>query len=207
MLNTDPARLADVDTATLHEAFGRRGALPSAIKPVDPCSEVYGPAFTVDCPPADNLWIHRAVYAADRGDVLVVDVRGHVEAGYWGEILSQAAIERGLAGLVIAGGVRDRDRLIALGFPVFAATVCIRGTGKDPAGDGVLGGPVTVGDVVVARGDLVRGDADGVVVMPAGDVPAVLAAAAERIEKERDALERLRAGESTLDIYGLNEEA
>lgn len=197
-------RLAELGAATVHEAYGRRGALPAAIKPVHESFRVCGPAFTVDCPPADNLWIHRAVYAATPGDVLVVDVRGQTEAGYWGEILSEAALARGLGGLVIAGGVRDVDRIAALGFSVFAANVSIRGTTKEPTGDGRLGEPVRVGEVTIRPGDAVLGDADGVVVVDAGDVDAVVAASRARVLEERDVLRRLRDGESTLEIFGLS---
>jgi 4-hydroxy-4-methyl-2-oxoglutarate aldolase len=196
-------RLAPLGAATVHEAYGRRGALPSAIKPVHESFRVCGPAFTVDCPPSDNLWIHRAVYGASPGDVLVVDVRGETEAGYWGEILSEAALVRGLGGLVITGGVRDIDRIAALGFSVFAANVCIRGTSKEPDGDGRLGEPIRVGDVTVRPGDAVLGDADGVVVVEAGEVEAVVAAARARDLNERDVVRRIRDGESTLEIFGL----
>src|ERR1700747_2388815 len=134
-----------IDAATIHEAQGRRGALPSSITPASPGFRLCGPAFTVDCPPGDNLWIHHAVYRARPGDVLVVDVRGGTEYGYWGEILSEAARARDLRGLVITGGVRDSDRLAEVGFPVFSTSLCIRGTGKDPAAQGALGGQLTIG--------------------------------------------------------------
>jgi 4-hydroxy-4-methyl-2-oxoglutarate aldolase len=199
-------RLAELGAATVHEAYGRRGALPSAIKPLQASFRVCGPAYTVDCPPSDNLWLHRAVYAASPGDVLVADVRGQTEAGYWGEILSQAAVVQGIAGLVIAGGVRDVDRIAALGFPVFAANVCIRGTTKDPAGDGTLGEPIVVGEITVRPGDAVLGDADGVVVVEAGDVDAVVTAARARARQEDEILRRLQGGESTLEIYRLRAE-
>jgi 4-hydroxy-4-methyl-2-oxoglutarate aldolase len=198
-------QLAELGTATVHEACGRRGALPSAIKPVSAGFRVCGPAFTAYCPPSDNLWIHRAVYAAAPGDVLVVDVGGQIEAGYWGEILSQAAIHRGLGGLVIAGGVRDVDQLAAVGFPVFAANVCIRGTTKDPTAAGRLGEPITLGDVTVRSGDAVLGDNDGVVVVDAAAVDVVAAAASERVAAEREVIRRLRSGESTLEILGLTD--
>jgi 4-hydroxy-4-methyl-2-oxoglutarate aldolase len=200
-------RLADLDAATVHEAMGREGALPSVIKPVWPDFRVCGPAFTVDCPPADNLWIHRAVYAAAPGDVLVVDCRGELEAGYWGEILSEAALAAELGGLVINGGVRDVAQLEACAFPVFAANVCIRGTIKDPAQAGRLGGSVQIGAARISTGDIVLGDRDGVVVVPRADLERVVAAAQERVVKERDVIERLRAGATTLDIYDLPKEA
>ena len=191
-----------LSSATVHEAAGRLGALPSAIGPAFAGARVVGPAFPVACPPGDNLWIHRALYAAEPGDVLVVDVGGGTEFGYWGEILSTAAIERGLAGLVINGGVRDRDALAALGLPVFSAGLCIRGTGKHFAGAGSLGAPVRIGEVFVNRGDLVVGDADGVVVIRRADVEAVLESAAEREAKEAELMRRIRAGERTVDLYG-----
>lgn len=196
---------AEIDTATLHEAQARRGALPSAIKPIDATFRVAGPAFTVDCPPGDNLWIHRAVYAAAPGDVLVVDTRGGAEYGYWGEILSQAAKARSLGGLVISGGVRDSVALKTVGFPVFAACICIQGTVKEPSANGCLGESLTIGATVVNPGDLVVGDADGVVVVPGASRQAVTEAARDRIDKERDVLDRLRAGETTLQIYDLPE--
>jgi 4-hydroxy-4-methyl-2-oxoglutarate aldolase len=169
--------LDGASAAAVHEASGRNGALPSAIKPVRPGSRICGPAFTVDCPAGDNLWLHRAIYAAQPGDVLVAGTRGHTEAGYWGEILSHAALTRGLGGLVIAGGVRDTEPITALSFPVFAANI--------------------------RSGDLIVGDADGVVVVEAAATRAVAAAVRALIATEQDILERLRGGETTLQILGL----
>jgi 4-hydroxy-4-methyl-2-oxoglutarate aldolase len=199
-----PSELAQLGAATVHEAYGRRGALPSAIKPIDRSFRVCGPAFTVHCPPADNLWIHRAVYAARPGDVLVVGVRGgYTEAGYWGEILSQAALARRLGGLVLEGGVRDVDQIAGLGFPVFAANVCLRGTSKEPTGDGRLGEPIRIGDVTVHPSDAVVGDGDGVVVVEAAQITAVAAASRARLEQERMILGDLRRGATTLELLGL----
>ncbi|MBN9528096.1 MAG: RraA family protein [Alphaproteobacteria bacterium] len=190
-------------TATLFEAAGQWGALPSAIKPVAAGWRLDGPAFPVQSPPADNLWLHRAIYAAAPGDVLVVHVGDHHEAGYWGEIMSTAAQVRGLGGLVIDGCVRDQADLALVGFPVFARGLCIRGTGKDRDARGTLGAPVTIGGVTVARGDRIVGDADGVVVLREERVAAILDRAAARAAKEATVIERLKGGETTLDIYDL----
>jgi 4-hydroxy-4-methyl-2-oxoglutarate aldolase len=197
--------LDEFDAATVHEAYGRRGSLPSDIKPVAPRFRVCGPAFTVDCPPGDNLWIHRAVYAAQAGDVLVIHARGEREAGYWGEILSEAAVARQLGGLVIDGGVRDVGRLAEIGFSVFASNICLRGTVKDPTADGRLGEPLVIGEALVRSGDMVVGDHDGVVVVAAEAVAAVAGAARDRVRKEEGVIARLRAGETTLAIYELPE--
>jgi 4-hydroxy-4-methyl-2-oxoglutarate aldolase len=197
------SEVAILSSATAHEAAGRAGALPSAIRALHPDMRLASPAFPVRCPPGDNLWIHRAVYAARAGEVLVVDTGGGFEHGYWGEILTEAAIARQLAGLVIHGGVRDSRQLVELGWPVFAERVCVRGTGKDPAGGGALGEPVRIGDVEVRRGDLVVADADGVVGIAAAHADRVRELAAERERAEVGYRERLRAGETTLQIYQL----
>jgi 4-hydroxy-4-methyl-2-oxoglutarate aldolase len=197
------APTALLTAATVHEAAGRIGALPSAIRPLHPDMHLAAPAFPVRCPPGDNLWIHRAVYAAQPGEVLVVDTGGGFEYGYWGEVLAVAAIARGLAGLVLHGGVRDSRRLVELGWPVFAERICIRGTGKDPDGDGALGEPVRVGEVQVRRGDLIVADADGVISVPAARADEVRALSDERERAEAEYLKRLQAGETTIGIYRL----
>ena len=191
-------------SSTLHEAYGKRGALPSGIKPVHPSFTVCGPAFPVLSPPRDNLWLHRAIYAAQPGDVLVVDTGGFYEAGYWGEIMTLAAKERKLAGLVIDGCVRDGARLAELGFPVFSRGLCIRGTSKDKEAYGHLNRQVRIGEVAISPGDLVVGDLDGVVVIARDHIGETLDRARRREEEEREIMKRIAAGESTLDIYNLS---
>ncbi|MTD57051.1 4-hydroxy-4-methyl-2-oxoglutarate aldolase [Amycolatopsis sp. RM579] len=191
-------------SATLHEAAGRVGALPHAIKPVADTWTLAGPAFPVFTPPGNNVFIHDALYAAPRGSVLVVatGLHGHdPEWGYWGEILSHAAMVAGLAGIVLDGGARDATRLREQGFPVFSRGLSILGTGKDRAG-GILGEPVTIGTVKVSAGDLVVGDIDGVVVIAASQAAAVLDDGVRREDKEATIMRRLTAGERSVDIYG-----
>ena len=196
-------RAANLASATLHEAAHRIGALPGAIGPVRYGLKVVGRAFPVLGPSGDNLWLHRAIYEAQPGDVLVANVGTDRDFGYWGEVMAVAAQSRGLAGLVIDGGVRDGAPLMEMGFPVFSHGISIRGTGKDPEGHGTLGQPVVMGSTTVRRGDLVVGDDDGVVVIPAEKAEFIVAAAEAREEKEVDILERLRSGQRSLDIYDL----
>ena len=188
-------------TATLHEAGGRIGVMPSAIKPVAPTMRICGTAVTVHGPAGDNLWLHRAIYVAQPGDVLVVHVSGGHDWGYWGEIMSAAAHARGLAGLVIDGCVRDGAVLADFGLPVFARGLCIRGTGKDFGARGFINFPTLFDDLVVQPGDLVVGDTDGVVVVPRARAAEVVAAAQAREVKEAAVIARIRSGERTLDIY------
>ena len=193
--DTLATRWASLSSATVHEAAKRIGTLPSVIRPLASHLKVAGRAFPVASPPGDNLWLHRAIYAASPGDVLVVDVGDGVEFGYWGEVMALAAQQRGIAGLVISGGVRDSLRMIEMGFPVFSGAVCIRGTGKDPAGAGLLGGAVVLGGVTVTLGDWVLGDADGVVVIPDASAKDVIAEAESRDAMELEIFERLKAGQ------------
>jgi len=187
--------------ATLHEAGGRIGVLPSAIKPVAPAFRICGPAVTVHSPGGDNLWLHRAIYVAEPGDVLVVHVQGAYDHGYWGEIMSTAARARGLGGLVIDGCVRDGAVLADFGFPVFARGLCIRGTGKDYGARGFINHPILLDDLTVHPGDLVAGDTDGVVCVARKDAPRIVNAALQREAKELSIRRRLEDGERTLEVY------
>jgi 4-hydroxy-4-methyl-2-oxoglutarate aldolase len=198
------AAARELPVATLHEAGGKIGALPSAIKPVAPSFRVCGPAFTVHAPAGDNLWLHRALAIAQPGDVLVVHTGGAHEHGYWGEIMTTMAQVRQLGGLVIDGCVRDGVLLEQIGFPVFARGLCIRGTGKDYGATGWLGAPLLLGDVTVHPGDLVAGDRDGVVVVPRARAAEVVDKARRREADEAAILARVEAGESTMAIYGFH---
>jgi 4-hydroxy-4-methyl-2-oxoglutarate aldolase len=191
--------------ATLYEAAVAAGgpgryAMDVGIRAAWPGARVAAPAFTVQGAGGDNLALQRAIYEAPAGSVLVADVNA-ADWGHWGEVLAVASQVRGIAGLVIDGGVRDTIEMAELDFPVFARHVNVRGTRK--LFRGALGVPVQVGAVTVHTGDLVVADADGVVVLPQQMTDRVLDTADERVAKEADILRRLRAGDSTLDIYGL----
>ena len=199
------AEASRLGAATLHEAAGRIGALPSAIKPVAPDMRIAGPAFTVHIPAGDNLWLHRALYQAAPGDVLVVSTSGGIEWGYWGDILNEAAIARRLGGLVIDGGVRDVAGLATMAFPVFSNGICLRGTIKGYDATAWLCQPIHIGEITVRQGDLIVGDCDGVVVLPESDVAEALVAGAQRERDETDKIVQIRSGARTLDLYGFGE--
>ena len=207
-MTADPApadgqrnELLSLGTATLYEASRSECFLSATLRPVWAGATLVGTALPVRAAPGDNLPLHLALEAASRGDVLVIDAGG-TAYGYWGEVLTVAAQHRGVRGLVIDGGVRDTNRLAALGFPVFSSSVALRGTVKhDP---GSVGTPLMFGSTPVARGDIVVADSDGIVVLPAGRFTDILAAARERQRKEDGFLDRIRAGELTVDIYGFS---
>ena len=194
-------RAASFPSATLHEAMGRKGAFPHDIKPIAPKMTLCGPALTVSCPPMDNLGIHRAIYLAQPGDVLVVRVGGGYEGGYWGEIMTFAAQQRGIAGLVIDGCVRDRDLIEEMGFPVFSRGLAIHGTIKKEKG--VINRPLKIGEVLINPGDLLVGDSDGVVLVPQSEISRAIEASQQREDKEDQYKKELAEGKSTLEIIGL----
>lgn len=194
-------RLRELGAATVHEALGRVGALDPGIRPLDPSVSVAGRAFTVDAAPADNLAVQRAADAAGPGDVIVVDSKGYLDAGAWGDVLTLFAQKRGIVGLVIDGAVRDSRQIIEMGFPVFARGVCIKGT--DKVNPGRLGVPVMIGGVSVDPGDVVVGDADGLTVVPASDLGRAVDLAQERDAKEERMRAALSGGASLLDLMGL----
>ncbi|MDQ1082400.1 MULTISPECIES: 4-carboxy-4-hydroxy-2-oxoadipate aldolase/oxaloacetate decarboxylase [Microbacterium] len=193
--------LAALGAATVYEANGQRGAIDPAIKPLDPTSRVAGRAVTIRLEPADNWFIHVGLLHAGPGDVLVVDAGGYVEAGPWGDVLTLAAQQRGLAALVIDGAVRDSQDIIAAGFPVFTRGVCIRKTTKVQRGD--VGVPVTIGGQLVHPGDAILGDADGLVVVPAVELDQAIERGHERERKENEMRRRILEGATTLDLLGL----
>jgi len=189
-------------TATIFEAAGAgvARACDPGLRAAWAGARVAGRAFTVRGVGGDNLALHEAVDAAPAGSVLVVDVQ-RAANGHWGEILAVAAQQRGIAGLVIDGGVRDTDELARLGFGVFARAVTVVGTTK--CHHAVFGGCVDVGGAGVEPGDLVVGDADGVVTVRAEAVDETLRRAAARVADEQRILAALRDGQSTLDLYDL----
>ena len=128
-----------------------------------------------------------------------------LDRGYWGEVLTTGAEARQVTGLVIDGGVRDVDALRAHGFPVFSATVALRGATKQERGS--VGLPVEVAGTTVGPGDWVVGDVDGVVIVPGDALEDVLAAGRARADKEAGFFEVLRSGSTTIDLLGLDVDA
>lgn len=194
------AQLAAAGTATVHEAAGRTPPFDPALRPLQHGRVACGLAFTVRCGEADNLAIHRAVAEAPADSILVVDAMGDAR-GYWGEILTEAAMARRIAALVIDGGVRDTDRIRTLGFPVWTRHVALHGVDKRLPGS--LGEAITCGGRSIAAGMVVVADDDGVVAIPASSAVEVAAAANARLAREELLIKELRAGKLTLDLLDL----
>jgi 4-hydroxy-4-methyl-2-oxoglutarate aldolase len=193
-------QLSTLGAATVGESGGR--PMRSRIRAVWPGARLAEPAFTVHCTPGDNLAIHVAAARAPAGSALAVEVGIERELGYWGEVLTTAAIARGLTGLVIDGCVRDVAALEAHRFAVFSTGVALPGATKELPG--ATGGSAEVGDVVVQTGDWLVGDTDGVTVVPAAQLDDVLAAGQARAEREQALFGALRDGKTTVDLLGID---
>ena len=179
--------------------------MAARVKAAWPGARVSAPAFPVTCAAGDNLAIHVAVAEAPKGHVRVASVGPEPERGYWGEVLTTGAEARGIAGLVIDGGIRDVSALEAHGFPAFSSMIALRGATKQHPGR--VGGQSVVGDVVVHEGDWIVADADGVTVVPRERLADALLAGQEREAKERWYFEELRAGRTTVDLLKLDTKA
>lgn len=199
------AAMLELGTSTLFEA-GRATnaveALDPQIRPVWSGARICGPAYPVTCTPGDNFAVHRGLERCPAGWVLVAAGGGAI-VGYWGEILTVAAQERGVAGFVVDGGARDIDALQDRGFPVFARGVGMRGATKTAPGR--VGRPAVVGGATVAVGDIVVADTDGVAIIAQDGIAEVLAAARSRQVAEQEMVRQLKAGVSTMDLFRLRE--
>jgi 4-hydroxy-4-methyl-2-oxoglutarate aldolase len=193
--------LIELGAATLGESGGTDMA--PRIRAVWRGAHLAAPAFAVRCTPGDNLGIHVGVARAPAGSALVVAVGIDRELGYFGEVLTTAAEAKGIVGLVIDGCVRDVAALEAHGFPVFSTGIALPGASKSLPGQ--VGGAVEVGGAVVHSGDWVVGDGDGVTVVAAAQLDAVLAAGRARADKEAEMFTRLRAGKTTIELLGLDD--
>ena len=198
--NTIHANFAAAGAATVYEAYGRKGDLDPSIRRISSGRQIAGPAFCASCTMGDNLALHRAVAAASRGDVLVVAGHG-AEYGYLGDILAEAAIARGIAGIIVDGFVRDAAELRKLDFPVWARGLAIRGATKTQPGH--IGHPIDCGGIRVENGDLIVADDDGVTVVPQADVAKTAGNVEERLKQESAMRDELRRGALTLDLLGL----
>jgi 4-hydroxy-4-methyl-2-oxoglutarate aldolase len=193
--------LAELGTATVHEAIGRRGFAGPQLRPIQHGTRLAGTAVTVSSHPGDNLMIHAAVEVCQEGDVLVVASTAPSTHGVFGELLASSLMARGVRALVTDAGVRDTAELREMGFAVWSQHVSCQGTVKASAGS--VNVPIVLGQVVVNPGDVVCGDDDGVVVVARDEAAWALERSRERAAREDGTRGRLAAGELGVDIYGL----
>ena len=182
---TDPGlveRFRNIPVANLDDCMGRTAALSSAIRPYGP-RRLLGQAFTVRVPAGDNLMFHKAMDMAQPGDVIMIDAGGSVDRAIFGELMATYCRSRGIAGIVCDGAIRDCDGLSKMtDFAVYAKGVTPNGPYKN--GPGEINTPVVIGGKLVHPGDIIVGDADGVIIISPEDAEEIAAATYATMKKE-----------------------
>jgi 3-hexulose-6-phosphate synthase / 6-phospho-3-hexuloisomerase len=189
--------LSRVSTANVSDALHRSGDIPG-LRPLAPGMKLVGPALTVRTYPGDWAKPVEAIDHAEPGDVLVIDAGG-VPPAIWGELATNSAIQRNVAGVVIWGGARDTGDIIAMGFPLFSSLVSP--TAGEPKGFGEIGVPIKINGVRVSPGDWIIGDDDGVCVIPQEKAVEYTNRAMDVLERENRLRMEIQAG-STLSQVG-----
>jgi 4-hydroxy-4-methyl-2-oxoglutarate aldolase len=193
----------EVTVADVHEAMGPPGRaqlMSARMRPLTPGQKIAGPAVTAFCWPGDNLMMHRALYLAEPGDVLVVVCQAELSGAQWGDLATRYALRKGLAGVVVQGCARDVDTVRALGLPVWSTH--ISPIHPDKSGHGFVNTPVVCEGVNVCPGDLIVADGDGVIAVPRGDAARVIAAAQAKMRKEDEVAAKVAAGAAVWDLSG-----
>lgn len=190
--------LRGLSSAAIASAAGERARIVRGLDPAWPGAAALGPALTVRAHQGDNLALHLAVARAAAGCVIVVDAGGEQEVAFAGDLVVRAAAQRGVAGVVIDGAIRDRAEIAGLRFPVFHRGTSPRGPTK--SFPGAVQVPIELRGVAVSPGDLVCVDDDGLVVVDAADAAAVLEQARALEAREGAFRARVEAGESTLRV-------
>lgn len=193
-----------VTVADTHEVMGVQGRaalLGARMRPISESQgKIAGPAVTAFCWPGDNLMMHRALYLAQPGDVLVVVCHAELSGAQWGDLATRYALKKGLAGVVVQGCVRDVDQVRALGLPVWSTHIWP--IHPDKNGHGTVNAPVVCEGVRVCPGDLIVADGDGVICVPRDDARSIIDAALGKMRKEDLAAEKVQAGEPVWTLSG-----
>ena len=195
--------LAELGSATVYEAGGRRGYVDADLIQIVPGSRACGPARTVACGQDDNLMVHAAMAAVQAGEVLVLTMPEPRPVALVGDLLATQAKAQGAAAILVDASVRDVEELAELGLPIWARWVRVKGAAKDTPGS--IGRPVTVGGAAIRNGDILVLDADGVAVVEHERITEVLEASRDRLERERVKRSKLQAGALSYDLDGLRE--
>lgn len=178
--------------ANVSDSMSRVFAAGPTLRPMHASGVMIGSAITVKSRPGDNLMLHKAIDMAEPGDVIVVDAGGDLSNALMGELMLAHAINRGVAGFVLNGAIRDLDAFVATNLPTFAAGVTHRGPYKD--GPGEINVPISIDGMIINPGDIVIGDCDGVLAVPLEHAEAILASTMEKQDKEVKQMAAIKAG-------------
>ena len=178
----------ELPVANIDDCMNRTAAVDGAIRPVNK-AKLLGPAFTVKVPEGDNLMFHKAMDMAKPGDVIVIDAGGDPKRAIFGTLMINYCKSRGLAGVIVDGAIRDYEELSQMDFPVYARAVTPNGPYKN--GPGEIGTVISFGGKVVRPGDIIAGDADGIVVIAPEDAKELAQKAQKVLDMENGILEKI----------------
>lgn len=178
--------------ANVSDSMSRMTAGGPNLRPMHASGGMAGVALTVKARPGDNLMLHKAINMAQPGDVIVVDAGGDTTNALFGEMMLAYAMKQRVAGLVLYGAIRDADALREINHPVFAAGVTHRGPYKD--GPGEINVPISLDGMVIHPGDIIIGDADGVLCVPQDMAEEVLQAATAKHAAEEKQMKAIAEG-------------
>jgi 4-hydroxy-4-methyl-2-oxoglutarate aldolase len=195
------AQLSRHETAKIADSMAGYGVAHHAIKPLRTEMRLCGPAVTVLTRSGDALYVQKVIEYIQPGDVIVIDAAGCEDVAVIGERLASYMKLKGVGGIVVDGAVRDSLGIVQEGVATFARSCCIRIFGS--IGPGAINVPVTCGGVTVNPGDVVCGDADGVVIVPCADAARVAALADEHLASELARKREVEAGRSVTEVFGL----
>ncbi len=184
-------RFHGLASSNLADAMGRFGFMDAGMRSRSGLP-LCGLAVTVQCRPADNLMMHKALQVAAPGDVVVVSTCGNTTSAVFGELMCHTASAAKLGGIVVDGAIRDVDGITRLGMPAFSRAVCPGSCDKD--GPGEINVPISCGGTVVMPGDIVVGDEDGIAVVPRANAAEVLELVAKLMEREQKRIAEIKAG-------------
>ena len=199
-INQNPKKIPDelverakkLSSSLLSDAMGFLGTMNYQIKPVKTGMKVTGTALTVKVKPGDNLYLHKSIYLAEKGYVLVMDNGGYKQGAVWGEMMTRGALATGLEGVVLEGVVRDLSDIKELGLPIFACGAIPSGSTTN--GPGSINMGISCGGISVSPGDFIMGDDDGVVAVPFHMLEEVLLKAEAKLKKEGERIKEIAEG-------------
>ncbi|SFN87329.1 Regulator of RNase E activity RraA [Cohaesibacter marisflavi] len=183
-----------VPVANVSDSMFRMTAAGSKLRPMHASGSMAGSALTVKARPGDNLMFQKAIDLAEPGDIIVVDAGGDVTNALMGELMLAWAIQRGVAGFVINGAIRDVDAFVETNLPTFAAGISHRGPYKD--GPGEINVPISINGMVIQPGDIVIGDSDGVLAVPLDAAEEILKKAQAKHSAETRQLQNISEGKN-----------
>lgn len=194
-------KFKDIPSSIVSDCLNRYYAIGGDMRPIYENIRMVGFALTIQSMSGNNMMSHYALTFAEPGDILMIDAGGNLAHSVWGGIQAQCAQQRGVAGLVLDGAVRDVQEMRDMKFPVYCKGVTPAGPHKG-WGDNV-NLPIQCGGVPVSPGDLVIGDDDGVAVVPKDMIPTVYKEALKRLELEKVWVDKMNNGATSMDAVGL----